>query len=201
MQLRQSRFLRGTVTFELGDCLTIRFSSIFRSNETTYDFNRISHVPNRTRYVPVSWIIASLLFAAFSSTVLGDVWREKDGALFIFFFFAVPSGLCAWFAWKKYRNFIVFNDKSTGEPVFALWPSTPSAKEVDEFLSALIDSCKRMRVPSGATEVETVEFYIQSLQLLLENGVLTDTEYQAAIERMRTKHAPAPVLSLVTRSD
>lgn len=189
------------MTFELGDCLTIRFSSLFRSNETTYDFNQISHVANRTRYVPVAWIIAALLFAAFASTVLGDVWREKNGAVFTFFFLAVPSGICAWFAWKKYRNFIVFNHKVTGVPAFALWPSTPSAKEVDAFLSALIDSCKRMRVPSGATEVEAVEFYIQSLQLLLDNGVLTDREYQAPVERLGSRHAPATVLSLVTRAD
>ena len=201
MQLRQSRFLRGTVTFELGDCLTIRFNSLFRSNETTYDFNQISHLPNRTRYVPVAWIIAALLFAAFASTVLGEVWREKDGALIAFFFLAVPSGICAWFAWKKYRNLIVFNHKVTGEPAFALWPSTPSAKEVDQFVSALTECCTRRRVPFGATEFETVEFYIQSLQLLLNNGVLIDAEYQAAIERLRLKHAPAPVLSLVTRSD
>ena len=201
IQLRQSRFFRGTVTFELGDFLTVRFSSLFRSNETTYDFNRISHVPNRTRYIPLAWIISALLCATFANTIIVDVWRGKEGALLTFILFAGFSGICAWLAWKRYRNFIVFFDKSTGEPAFAVWPSTPSAKEVDQFISALKESCTRSRVPFGASEVETVEFYIQSLQLLLNNGVLIDAEYQAAIERLRLKHAPAPVLSLVTRSD
>jgi hypothetical protein len=200
IQLRQSRFLRGTVTFELGEFLTIRFSSLFRSNETTYDFNRISHVPNRTRYIPVAWIISALLCAAFAIAALGDAWREKDGALFPLILFTGLSGVCAWLAWKRYRHFIVFVDKSTGEPAFAIWPSTPSAKEVDQFISALTESCTRSRVPFGASEVETVEFYIQSLQLLLNNGVLIDAEYQAAVERLRLKHVPAPVLSLVTNS-
>ena len=71
---------------------------------------------------------------------------------------------------------------------------------MDQFVSALAESCTRSRVPFGASEVETVEFYIQSLQLLLKNGVLIDKEYQAALERLRLKHAPATVLSLVTSS-
>jgi hypothetical protein len=201
MQLRQSRFLRGNVTFELGERLTIRSSSLFHSNESTYDFRRISHVPNRIRHIPVLWIIAALIFAALTGAVVDDVWQGKEGSLFSFFFLTGFSGFCAWSAWTKYRNFIVFIDNITNEPAFALWQSKPSAKEVEDFVTVLTDSCKRMRVPSGATEVETVEFYIRSLQLLLDNDVLTDTEYQAALDRLNSKHAPAPVLSLVTGAD
>ena len=74
-QLRQFRLLGGNTTFELGDYLTIRYTSLFRSSETIYDLSRIAPTPNRTRYVPVGWVIAAIFLRPMRLTVY-----PKDGS-------------------------------------------------------------------------------------------------------------------------
>lgn len=198
MQLRQFRPLFGTTTYDLGDHLTVRHDSLLRGSEATYDLGRISATPSRIRYVPLGPMIVAALFAIFAGYGVSEGWLTgKTGAPSGFFMVAGCSALFGWIAWKKYRNVLVFNDKFTNEPAFAIWRSIPSVEKVDQFVVALAESCTRLRAPMGSSRAEAIDFYSRVLQQLLEAGVLVDAEYQAALNRLQSSSSTAAVLTLV----
>ena len=140
MMLRQSRFLRPTFEFELGDdAIVVRTKRWFSSYQFEVRYADLRDSVAEHRHFPiVPLVVGSLLALAGLYFGVGVIRADSEDVAFAlafpFVITAAPAVICWWLFLKTKVDFYIFRDRNSGQHLFYVDRWLPTERHAREFV-------------------------------------------------------------------
>ena len=148
MTLKQTRFLLGSVDFEIADA-SVRVRTKRLMNESSYEisFRDLDPAPSHHRSAPLQWLIFSVIFGGVTLFtlygMLHDSWvPDKNGFVGTFLFFLTACLGCAFVFYRRKVDGVILRAAGTGAPVIFLHRRLPTELHVKEFVAIIQERIK-----------------------------------------------------------
>ena len=91
----------------------------------------------------------------------------------------------------------IFLNANNGANLFAIYPKKSSSNNFAEFCDTLKSKIEAIRYPEGMTQEQKNNIYVKHLEYLLRESVLTNEEFSAAVDRLKSVRDKADIFKLV----
>jgi hypothetical protein len=178
--------------------LVVEHSTLLRSTRQAFPLYLIDPSPIFHRNLPIGWVVITGIFLVLTFTFIFGTWGKEDPVAIFFVLIMLSLFLaCLYNTIKLSRSTIHFRNANKSAIMLNLFRNKPTELIVDEFIETLHKRIESFRTPIGSTNEETVALFVKHLEYLLENDVLHQSEYDAAIQRLDVKSSGKKVFEIV----
>lgn len=179
----------------------MHYKSLFKSQSQTFPLDLINPRPGLNKSINLAAGIAALfLLLIIGFCLLGyaqNPERFSQPLLVLTILFLPPALVALWFFNASFTPSVVFFRVDDGDEMFKI-PQFPHNKvELEQFAKDLSERIESIRYPGNLSHAEQVELYQKHLDFLLNEQVLSQSEYDAALHRLETRRASGNVFKLI----
>lgn len=179
----------------------MHYKSLFKSQSQSFPLDLISSRPGINKSINLGAGIAALvllLIIGFCLIGYGQNPERFGQPLMVLTLLFLPPALVAlWFFNASFTPALVFFRADDGDELFKI-PQYPKDRAVlEKFAKALSDRIESIRYPGTLSHAEQVELYQKHLDFLLNENVLIQSEYDAALARLEKRRSSSNVFKLI----
>ncbi len=203
LTLSQKIDFLNKISFELAESkIKIKHSSLTSSNEHTISYFRINPNPIHLKNFAWGWILAGLFaivatYPAVNDIIIGNMPENGASGLYVFIILigVMAPALFFTMAYRKTHDSLFFLDAQSSLSLFSISLKRPNQEDVRYFLDELGKKISLAIYPEELSLTQKLEIYKKHLDFLLNEGVLTESEFLNIISRITP--AKADVLNIV----
>lgn len=177
------------------------YKSLFKTQSQSFPLDLISARPGLNKNINLAaGIAALLLLLMIGFCLLGytqNPERFSQPLVVLTILFLPPALAALWFFNASFTPYVVFFRADDGDELFKI-PQFPKDKvALDKFAKALSERIEAIRYPGNLTHAEQLELYQKHLDFLLNEQVLSQAEYDAALARLQQRQGGSNVFKLI----
>ena len=186
----QKKFMQGRKKVELleNGKVKVTQSSIKGMNEEVFSLFDLDEESDKYFHRPLILLGLSAFFLIgvvrffIESAINLDPKSLNAGLIFL-----VPALICIQQYFYKITDVVVYRFRNNGNPALTLWNNKPNSKELSEFQSMLSTEIKSLKIRPELDNSKKLEIYKESLEFLLDQGVITQGEAEAIYDRNKDR--------------
>lgn len=192
-KLIQKRFMGSTqVHVNKNKDLTVITSSLLKRNEVPIDLAVIDPKPISYKNISIRHLVATTILGLISVLFLAGYFTANHEQAPIFLVLSLIVFIIFLFPLKDLyissKSLLIYTNRHNGANLFVISPNRPSKEAVTDFISKLKDRIESIRYPENISFDEKIEIYAKHLEFLLNEGVLTEKEYNDISKRALSKN-------------